>query len=284
VPDMPLLPGSGRTQALSTLAGNVSSQIGQEAQAQQAARLGGLQNAVQQAAAGGAKATAGQIQATGAQQTQAAGQIGLQLATSGQTRMGQVGAMGLQEQYMQTQQELSNRKLTLDKQNQAQVDKLATLSLGLKTELMDKQMTFAQDAMGRTLFNERQLMDWQVQKAQSHEDLLNYEQQVNQMSQLRLNMLSQAKSVLESSMKNASEQWNQALDDQQKQALAKAVQDLQKKIQQERAKQANRAAQFEAVGTVIGGVIGAVVGGPPGAMAGAAVGGGLGGIAASQTS
>ncbi len=94
MPDMPLLPGNGRTAALSTLAGNVSSQIGQEAQAQQAARLGGLQNAVQQAASGGGKVTAGQIQSTGAQQTQAAGQIGLTLATQGQTRLGQVGAMG----------------------------------------------------------------------------------------------------------------------------------------------------------------------------------------------
>lgn len=288
--DAPLFPGNGRTTALQTLATQVPNQIGQQAQAEQGQRMAGLQSAVQQAAAGGAKATAGQVQATGASQTEAQGQIGLKAAQTGQTRLGQAGAMGLQEQYMATTQELSNRKLQLDKDTQATQDKLASVSQGLKAELMDKQMKFAQDAMGRTLFNERQLMDWQVQKAQSHEDLMNYEQQVNQMSQLRLSMLQHAHAVLDSSMKNASEGVNQALDDKQKQDLAKAMQDLQKKIQEERAKQANRAAQFEAVGTVVGAVIGGVigafaggVGAAPGAAAGAAVGGGLGKVAASQT-
>lgn len=282
--DIPLYPGNGRTAALQTLAQQTPGQIGDSAAAQQGQREAGLQTAVQQAAAGGARPTAGQIQSTGAAQAQLAGSIGVKAAEEGTTRMGQVGAMGLQEQFMATQQELSNRKLQLDKEQQGIQTKLAGVSQQLKSELMDKQMKFSQDALGRTMFNERQLMDWQIMKSKSHEDLLNYEQQVNQMSQLRLNMLSQAKSVLEQNMKLGSESWNQALDDQQKQDMARKVQDIEKKIQEERAKQANRAAQFQAGGTIIGTVVGAVVGGPAGAVAGGAIGGGVGSVAASQTS
>lgn len=270
-------------QALQTLGNQVTSQIQQSAGVQQGARVAGLQSAVQQAAAGGARATAGQVQATGAAQTAQAGAIGTQAAQLGQERLGQVGAMGLQEQYMASQQGLAEKKLQLDKESRAITDKLASVSLGLKTELMDKQQRFAQDALGRTLFNERQLMDWQVQKAKSHEDLLAYEQQVSQMSELRMATLKQSYEVITSAMKNSSEAWNQALDDQQKQRLAAAKQALEKKIADEKAAQANRAAMFEGVGAIVGAVVGGVVSGGVGAAAGASVGAGLGGAVAGAT-
>ena len=279
----PVMPATPRLTALQTLGSQVSNQIGTQAGQQQGARVAGLQTAVQGADAGGQRLSAGAIQATGGQQAAQSGAIGLQAATLGQQRLGQIGAMGLQEQFMGNQQELANRKLQLDKDSQATTDKLASISVQLKNELVDKQTTFATDEMGRTLFNDRQLMDWTMQKAKSQQDLLNYEQSVNQMSQLRMGMLKQSKAVLEQAMTEGSDTYNQVQGIAAKQAIQAAYHALDMKIKQEAAKQASRAGLFAGVGAVIGAVVGAYVSGGTGAAAGATLGAGAGTALAGAT-
>ncbi len=276
-------PTTTRSQQLQTLSKQMPGQLAQQAQQQQGAREAGLQQAVQQATQGAGQATAGQLQATGAAQAQQRGAIALQTAQLGAQRQGQIGALGLQEQYMADQQELSNKHLALQQENQQLQNQLANKNVQLKQELFDKQMQFQKDSLGRTMFNERQLLDWQVSKAQSHEDLLNYEQQATQTSKRRQQMLQQSYLQVTNALKNANEQWQNTLNQQQKEQLTQAKNALEMKIKQEAAAQKNRAGMFGAIGTLIGAGGGAILGGTGGAMAGAGIGGGLGQIAAGTT-
>lgn len=280
-------PSTTRTQQLGNLSNQVTQQISGQAQQQQNARVAGMQSDVQAAKAAGARATAGQVQQAGAQQAAQAGQIGLSAATTAQTRQGQIGAMGLQEEYGAQQASLSSRKLALDKENSDLQNQLATTNRKLKQELVDKQMTFQTDALGRTLFNDRQLMDYQVWKATSSEDLQNYEQAVSEASRKRQALLETAHKQVIQSMQDASSQYNQSMSEQQKAQLLAAKQALEIKLKKEKASQAARASMFEGVGTIFGavagGVIGSVVPGAGtavGAGIGAAAGAGLGKVAA----
>ena len=281
--NMSFYPQTSRMDQLGQLSSQVNQGITQQAQGQQAQRVTGLQNAVQQAAGAGARPTAGAIQQMGAQQTEQAGQIAGGAAQMAQTRQAQVGAMGLQEQFMSDQQKLATQKQSLLTTNQQLQNQLAQLNQKVKAELIDKQTQFAKDAMGRTLFNDRQMMDLAVYKAKSANDLASYEQSVQEQTQKRLAMLTQAHAVITDAMQNGAAAWNQAMDDKLKQQLAQQQQAIELKIKQAQARANANAGMFSAAGEIVGGIVGAVVGGAPGAVAGASLGGGVGRIAYSQT-
>jgi len=274
-------PSSPRQQQLGQLSQQVSQGIGANAQQQQNQRMAGLQDSIQKATAAGSQAGAGQLQQAGAQQTQQAGAIGLQAAAQNTARQGQVGALGLQDQAQTQQQSLSQQKLEADKTNADLQNQLAQKNQSLKQELIDKQTQFAKDEMGRTVYTDRQLMDWQITKAKTHEDLLNYEQQAHQMSDRKMQMLRTAHAVISQAMQQASENYNNSEGNALRVQLQKDKEELELKMQKEAAAAANRAAMFQAGGTILGTAIGAF-GGPAGAMAGGAIGGGLGSIAANS--
>ena len=274
-------PSTSRTGQLGQLSSGVNQQLAGGAAQQQNARVAGLQSSVNQAVQAGSKATAGSIQSMGGQQATAQGGIALQAAQTAVARQGQVGAMGLQEQFMANQQDLVNKKNGLSQENQQLTDKLASLNLGVKQELIDKQTQFAQDEMGRTLFTDRQLMDYQLQSAKSQQDLAAYETLVQDASQKRTAMLKQSYAVINQAMTQSSDSANQLMNEQQKQQLLAAQQAIQLKMKQEAAQQKARAAMFQAGGAIVGGIIGTVAGGQT--IAGAAIGAGVGTAVAGAT-
>jgi hypothetical protein len=278
-----LTPNTTRADQLTTLSNQVGQSITGQAQAGQAQRVTGLQQAVQQATQAGAKPTASQLQSMGGQQTAQAGEIGLSAAQTGQTRETQIGAMGLQEQFMADQQALSQKKLSVQAQSQKNTDTLSSINVQVKQELIDKQNQFASDAMGRTIFNDRQLADLAIFKAQSQNDLDQYEQNVHEQTQKRMAMLQQAQKVIQDTMQNGAASWNQTMNQDLQKQLAQQAYNLQQKLTAAQNRANSNAAIFSGAGMVIGAVVGGVLTGGAGAMAGASIGAGVGGLVYGQT-
>jgi hypothetical protein len=200
----------------------------------------------------------------------------------------QVGALGLAERARAGQQALADQTLGLEQQKMGDVERLARVSQEAKQELYDAQMQFQKDEMGRTLFNERQLVDYAAKNARSNEEFQNYALRADKAHLRNLQ-------AMETIYKKMDEELQfEYAKDKQKQDQAKVLQikqiqkDMARKIAHARTRRGNNKAKWQAggtiVGTVIGTVVGAVVGGKmagvgavPGAMAGGAIGGAAGG-------
>jgi hypothetical protein len=269
---------SNRSRQLSSFAGSMPVANQRVADSLQANRMMSLQQAVSQATAQPNRA---QVQQAGAQQAQAAGQIQVQQAQANQQGAAQAANMELEQKQMEAREALANRQLALQKKQRDGLSKLSALDSRLKDELWDKQLRFEQDELGRQTFNERQLMDYKLSQVKSEEDWANYEQEVRQVSDRRMQLLKTAYSQVQQQLKQASQANEQELDQAQKVRLIEAKRAIEEKIRREKARQANRAAAFQAGGTIVGAVAGAAVtgGSPAGAMVGASIGGGLAQVA-----
>ena len=220
-----------------------------------------------QVALAGAEAVQQQSQAVQkAQQTQ------LQL------REGQVREQQAQSQLDQREL-LNQRRAALSTSLRKAEDTLAKLGMSTKQQLFDSSIQFEQDELGRTVFNERQLLDYAVTHAKDVETMQDYEQAISQMSERRLRLMQVAQQKVEMELKNAYTYEQSALNQEHKLNMARAVADAKDKLAKEKAKAQNRSAMWSALGTVVGGVAGALIAGPAGAQLGATLGGGLGGIA-----
>lgn len=223
---------------------------------------------VQQA---GAEAVQQQAKAQAeARQQEAQMAVGVQEARLGQQAMGQRDVM-------------QQRKLALGASLRNAENSLAALSMTTKQQMFDATMQFEQDELGRTIFNERQLLDYAISKAKDVEDLQNYEQTVGQMSERRMRLLQAAQAKIQQELQQAYAMEENELTQEHKLGLARAKAALEAKMQQEKADAANRAAMFNGIFTIAGGVAGAIIAGPGGyavgAAAGASIGGGLGTLA-----
>lgn len=200
--------------------------------------------------------------------------------------LGQLGQMELQNQKALAQERNFGRQQQLEKQQQQNLAKVASLNSQVKRDLFEKNMEFKKDELGRTQFNDRQLADYALLKARTEEDYANYEQEVGQASEMKMQILKQSYHVITQSMKQMFEQEMSTLDNFQREDLARAQANVQQKIKEEQAKARNRSSLWVAggtvVGAVIGGVVGAVggagVGAAPGAAMGASIGGGAGAV------
>jgi len=223
---------------------------------------------VQQA---GAEAVQQQAKAQAeARQQEAQMAVGVQEARLGQQAMGQRDVM-------------QQRKLALGASLRNAENSLAALSMTTKQQMFDATMQFEQDELGRTIFNERQLLDYAISKAKDVEDLQNYEQTVGQMSERRMRLLQAAQAKIQQELQQAYQMEENELTQEHKLGLARAKAALEAKMQQEKADAANRAAMFNGIFTIAGGVAGAIIAGPGGyavgAAAGASIGSGLGTLA-----
>lgn len=280
---------STKNRQLQGLAGGFPSASLEATNTLDATRVTGLQNAV--AAAPQAALTTQATQQAGAQQASAMGQARLQVAQQAQQQASQIGRLALGNDAQDNQESLANRQLGLAKQQRDNVAALGNLDAGLKQTLYDANMTFQQDELGRTLFNDSQLMDYKLATAQSEEDWLNFEQQVKQTSDRKMQMLKVSYQKLEQALQQDDMKNGQSLDQATKLKLVTAKAALQQKIAKEKAKQANRAGAFQAGGMIVGAVAGGVIGSfvapgvgtAAGAALGAQVGGSAGSVAASQT-
>lgn len=240
----------------------------------QAAMKGiGTQGAVPQAQIAQAGAEAVQQQAkvqAQARQQEAQLSVGMQEARLGQQALGQREA-------------LQQRKVALGKSLRDAENKLQALGMTTKQELFDATMRFEQDEMGRTVFNERQLLDYAATHAKDIEALQDYEQTISQMSERRLRLMQVAQSKLEQALQQAYAQEESTLNQEHKLGLTRAMAAIKEKMAKEKADAQNRSNIWGAVtGTLAAGIVAAIPGGAAFAPAAYSIGSGVGKTVASS--
>ena len=197
-----------------------------------------------------------QVQAIGQQAAAAKGQAGLQVQQQQVQQEQKLGQMALTQEQQDKQVQLQARQLDLAKRARVNSQMLNNLDSSLKTKLTDEQFQFQKDELGRTLFNERQLMDYKIQTAKSDLDLRDFEDKFRQASQRRIMLLKAAQAKVEQEMKQSFTKGQQELDQASKEKLTRAAWELKEKIRREQADQANRASMFSAGGAILGAVAG----------------------------
>jgi hypothetical protein len=227
-----------------------------------------------------------QIQAIGQQAAAQQGQAKLQVQQQGAQEAQKLGGLALNQDQQDKQMKLQARQLDLAKQARKNTELLNNLDSELKSRLLDDQFQFQQDELGRTLFNERQLMDYKIQTAKSDLEMQDFEDKMRQASQRKLQLLQSAQARLDQELKQGFQRGQQRLDQEMQTRLAQAKRDLEEKIRKERAKQANRASMFSAGGAIAGALGAAAIIGTGGGAApliagmagGSSLGSGLGSI------
>lgn len=268
-----------RLQQLNKLAGQVPGVTKQAANVAQSQQDLSLLDTTRQV--GLRPGAAGQLAAA---RTQSEGQIQTQAAGQQQQALAQVGGQMVQQQGMNQQDRLSKLSRSLQEKSRTLTTRLSQLDENAKNRILDNQLQFQRDEMGRTLFNERQLADFALLQATNAEDIRNYQQTVEQLSRRKLQMLQSAQTILTQQLELDYQRESRQLSQEQTLKLQRAKQELQNKIAKEQAERANRAGMNSAIGGMLGGVGGAVVGnilapgvgGPTGAMMGQQLGSGLG--------
>jgi hypothetical protein len=267
---------TNRVQQLQTLMSKADIWDQQALQKSQNSEMIQMQRKVAQMAPGGRQA----IQTVGAEAAAAEGQAQLQQAQTAQTRQEQASQILIEDRELKTQKLLHDRKLSLSTSGRELEGRLQGLSERVKSDILDSNLKFEKDEVGRTLFNERQLMDWAATKAKSREDLRNFEQRITFEMKKRETILKAAHKAILAELEQTHTLKEQALGHKHKEELLIYKREIEAKMERERARRAATASMIVAGGTIAGGALGALAGGPAGAMAGAAIGQGLGGAAA----
>lgn len=215
-----------------------------------------------------------QIQQLGAQATAAQAQPLLQVQQQAQQQAGQLGQMATEQQRRDTESELQKRQFQLQRASLDSQKQLANLNEGLKTRLTDEQFAFQKDELGRTIFNERQLLDYKLATAKSDIELKDTEQKMRQASQRRIQILKAAQAKLTEQLKQEFQKSEQELDQEQRKRLTIAKAELDAKIKQAEADARNKGSLISSAFTIAG-AFAPVPGGP---IVGAMMGQGIGNI------
>lgn len=250
-------------------------------QAQEQVKLGQEQQtaSLQQAFSYGQKApdsqpSVGQIQAMGAQAVKEQGQLGLAAQQQAGQQLAQIGQQQLQAQGQQNQFLNQNRSLDLQRQEQELTKRLYQLDRRTAKEVFSQQMKFERDQLGRTQFNERQLLDYKLMTAQSQEELADFELQVTDIYEKKRMLYDAAEKRLTQALQQEYAKGELERDHAFEKKLADMIYKAKQRKLRAIADAKNRAAIGTAVGSIVGGVIGTYLGSP---QAGAAVGGAIGG-------
>lgn len=280
---MALTPPPSQKSAIQTMSQSMPGANAAVAQQMEATRKLQQQNAIAQSTKVQPQNVAAQAQSAGAQAAAQQGQV--KLAEQQQNLQGQqqIGQALIQDKAQEASNQARLRSYENTKTLFDAEKRLGDLDARLKQDLYDKQLQFKEDELGQTIFDERQLLDYKIATAKDDNDLLAYEQQVEQTSRRKQVMLDLAMKKIQQELANDLQQDNARLSNEQRVMLAQRAQALQDKLNKEKNKARNRAAMFQAGGAIVGAVAGGLIGGPAGAMAGASLGSGAGGVAASQT-
>jgi hypothetical protein len=163
----------------------------------------------------------------------------------------------------------------------------------MSASLFYDNLKFREDEIGRTMFNERQLVDWAVLKAKNAEEFANYEQISLQALEKKQQTLRIAYLRIQDALDKEYKKEEQLRDQKLTRLLTVAEAELAKKQRAADAKARNVSSMWQVGGQIVGGFIGAAVGvaatvGTAGAAAptiaatttaGMALGGGLGSVA-----
>ena len=282
---------SSRANALQGLASSMPVANQQAAQGMQEAQKTQMQSQFAAQNLGGGPTSRTTAQAAGAQQAAAQGAIATSAQQSNQNQQVQMGQLGLAEQQRQASEVLGKRKLGVQEKQRQLETKLAQLGEAAKQELFDKNMSFQQDELGRTQFNNRQLLDWTLTKAKTQEEFAGYQQKVMEASRRKTQVLQAAKNKLDRILKQGFEKEENDLDQAQKKALVQYRHEIMQKIEYDKTHSAGKMQSFIAGGTIVGAAVGAIIGGvgsegtgaAEGAAIGAPIGGGVGGAVGSAS-
>jgi len=197
-----------------------------------------------QAYMGGQSLGKPQVAQMGAQLAGQKAGANLNAAQSTVQQQQQIGQVGLQQQQQQAQAQLGEKRIGLQKKQRELDNGLAKLGEEAKNKLFTANLAFQKDEMGYTAFNERQLLDWQVTKAKSVQDLYNYQQQVQQVSQRKLQYLKAAQQKVVQEINNNAKDKMMSQDQATQEKLLRAKLGLETQLQEEQRKAQNRAAMI----------------------------------------
>lgn len=232
-----------------------------------------------------------QLQQAGAQAAAQQAQPILQMQQQAQQQAKQVGGMALEEEARQNQKQLQERQFNMQREQRDMESQLKVFNEGLKQRLLDDQFQFQKDELGRTLFTERQLLDYKAATAKSNIELKQLETKMRQASQRKTQILKAAQAKIKQELANEFTKGEQELDQAQTKRLTEAKRVIDEKIRREQARARNRGSMFSAIGTLAGIATGIAIVGTgagaaaiaAGAMVGGSAGGGIGGVLAGTT-
>ncbi len=272
-----------KTSQLANLASQFPAMTQQGAGAQQAqARMAAAQ-AIQQQAQGPEPRRPISAAMMGAELYTAQAAAAREVAQRAQRGAAAVGQMELSRQQQEQQKLLFDRSIGIQQNLRKQEQQLQQLNSQVKTNLYDRAMKFEKDELGRTKWKTGQLMDYALKKTQRTQDYRKLEQSVGQMQRRRTQLLKISQAKIEQALKQEFEKTEVARDRDLTDRLTKAKAEIQRKIEEDKARAAESAAKWGAGGQIIGVVLGAAIGTMivPGAgtALGAQIGGSLGGAA-----
>lgn len=122
--------------------------------------------------------------------------------TQAATNRQQQGQLALGQQGAAQGKTVADRELEMQKTQADHTNRLSKLSMKLSQQLHEDTTQFKRDDLGRTVFNEKQLMDYAVTQAKSAEELANFQQQMQQMSDRKVQIMKQAYAVIDAAMRN----------------------------------------------------------------------------------
>lgn len=224
-----------------------------------------------------------QIQQMGAQAAAQQGQATLQAQQQQAQKAMQISGAAAKAEEQENQQRLREREFGIKQQAKGLERQLAAHDEKLKQEIFDRNIKFDKDELGRTLFNERQLMDYKIYSAKSQIEFRKYEQTTRQMSRRRIKMLEVSLAKIKQELNQQFEKDELEMDQAQKMRLLRAKQAIEEKMKKAQADAANRASMFSAGFTIIGAVAGTFVAPGVGTAAGASIGSGVGQMVAGAT-
>lgn len=255
-----------------------ASKMGVQAQLGQIGQMGQGPLSVQQVQQAGAQAAAQQGQATlQAQQQQA------QKAMQASQQAAKVEAD-------ETQQRLREREFGIKKKANVLERQLGVYDEKLKNEIFDRNIKFEKDELGRTVFNERQLMDFKIYNSKSKLEFRKFEQDMRNVSRRRIRMLDVSLAKIKQELSQQFKKDQIEMDQGQRMRLLKAKQAIEEKIARAQANAANRASMISSAFTIVGAGAGAILALPTGGLSvgagaaiGASLGQGVGGMVAGAT-
>lgn len=275
-----------KTSQLANLASQFPAMTQQGAGAQQAqARMSAAQ-AIQQQAQGPEPRRPLSAAMMGAELYTAQAAASREAAQRAQRGAAAVGQMELSRQQQEQQKLLFERAQGIQTTLRKQEQQLQQLNSQVKANLYDRAMKFEKDELGRTKWKTSQLMDYALKKTQRAQDYRKLEQSVGQMQRRRTQLLKISQAKIEQALKQEFEKTEVARDRDLTDRLTKARAEIQRKIEEDKARAAESAAKWTAggqiFGTILGVAAGAVLALPTGGMsvaAGAALGASIGSAA-----
>lgn len=232
--------GQTQTQSgLATMMGQMPVRNQLVTQQQKAARALQLQQAVAGLPAQQAPVTRQQVGTIAGQMGEAAGQAQVGQAKEAIEMAGQAARLGQQETALAGQQRLAQMGTLAQQEAMDQTSRLAKIDQAAKKEIFDDTLQFKKDEADRTLYNERQLMDYAIMSANREEAFRNWEQKAKQYSERNLRMLEVAAAKVEQALRTGATENKQKLDQQQKLQLAQIQRDIQNRIAKAKAKAEN---------------------------------------------